>query len=86
MDPFRGDVFVYCSKRRDRIRYIYWNNDGFNVVSRRKENGGYPWPQQKFGAVISVTGKDLELILQSGKSPSTSSTANWNNLVLPCGN
>jgi transposase len=64
MNPFSGEVFVYCGKRYDRVRYIYWDGGGFNVITRRCESGTYPWPPSKIGEVICATDKDLDLILR----------------------
>ena len=63
MNPYDGRVFVFCGKTRDKIRYIYWDGNGFNVTSRRREAGTYPWPSPKYGNTMPISGADLELIL-----------------------
>jgi transposase len=69
MNPFEGNIFAFCGKNRDKIRYIYWDGSGFNVVMRERAKGTYPWPPPKLGAVISVTPEDFEIILRGERDP-----------------
>ena len=43
-DPFSGSLFVFRSKRRDRIKLLYWDNDGWMIWMKRLERGTYEFP------------------------------------------
>ena len=43
-DPFSGSLFVFRSKRRDRIKLLYWDTDGFMLWTKRLERGIYEFP------------------------------------------
>jgi transposase len=49
-DPFGGHLFVFFSKRCDRVRIVYWDRDGFASWTKRLEKG-------RFKPVFSVDGQ-----------------------------
>ncbi len=71
LDAFAGHLVVFASRRRDRIKILYWDRDGFAIWSKRLEEGTYAIPfsdgdeehrreitAQELGALLS--GIDLE--------------------------
>ncbi len=43
-DPLSGHVFVFRNKRGDRVKLLYWDEDGFVIVYKRLERGTFRWP------------------------------------------
>lgn len=50
-DPYCGDVFVFRSKRKDRLKLLVWDGSGLILATKWLEDGGFPWPPVRDGAV-----------------------------------
>ena len=43
-DPFSGTVFVFRSKRTDRVKILVWDGSGLVLYWKRLEQGAFRWP------------------------------------------
>jgi transposase len=43
MNPLNGHLFVFFSKRRDRMKILAWDVDGFILYYKRLEQGSFSW-------------------------------------------
>src|ERR1700710_1500551 len=50
-DPFSGTVYVFRSKRADRIKLIFWDGTGVCLFAKRLEDGKVQWPRIGGGGV-----------------------------------
>lgn len=59
-DPLSGDIFIFLSKQRNKIKLLHWQNDGFVIYSKRLEKGTFELPKNNS---IEITAHQLQFIL-----------------------
>ncbi len=62
-DPFSGAVYVFRSKRADRVKLVFWDGSGVVLVAKRLEEGRFCWPMIENG-VVRLTAAQLSALLE----------------------
>lgn len=61
-DPLSGHFFVFANRKRNRIKILYCDRDGYAIWMKRLEKGSYAWPAP--GAkCLEWTGAELAPVL-----------------------
>ena len=47
LDIFSGHLFVFCNRRRNMIRILYWRHNGFCLWTKRLEDQRFYWPERR---------------------------------------
>jgi hypothetical protein len=64
MNPLSGHIFVFLSKRRDRIKLLFWDSNGFALYYKRLERGTYSWIRElDLDAGGEILASDFAMIL-----------------------
>jgi transposase len=62
-DPLSGHLFIFFSKRRERIRVVYWDRNGFATWTKRLESGRFRPNFSADGRLTSMPVEAAELAL-----------------------
>ena len=62
-DPFAAAVYVFCNRRRDRIKLLGWERNGFWLLHKRLEKERFVWPREN-KEVIELTVQQLHWLLE----------------------
>ena len=53
LDPFDKDtLFLFCGRRKDRIKGLLWEGDGFLLLYKRLTTGAFSWPRTSEEALL----------------------------------
>ena len=64
MNPLSGDVFIFLNRKRDRLKVLAWEGDGYSIYYKRLESGTYELPNSVANSdSISLSGQELQLLL-----------------------
>jgi transposase len=63
-DPLSGHLFVFASRRCDRLKILTWDRDGYVLWYKRLEAGVFKLPRVKEGArSVELRASELAMIL-----------------------
>jgi transposase len=65
LDPFGEALFVFCNKRRDRLKILEWDGNGFWLHSKRLERGRFRWPAADAEKTMTLSERELAHLLES---------------------
>lgn len=62
LDPFAPAVYVFSNRRRDRIKLLLWERNGYWLLLKRLEADRFVWPKE--AAVVELTVEQLHWLLE----------------------
>ena len=63
LDPFSGQVYLFCGGRKDRFKALYWDGQGFWLLYKRFENGKLTWPNNE-EEVKALTSEQVDWLMK----------------------
>jgi transposase len=61
---FDEGLFVFCNKKRDKLKVLYWDKTGFCLWHKRLEKDKFIWPRKHSDEVIAWNSEQLNWLLR----------------------
>ena len=62
-NPFSGDIYIFRTRKGDRIKIVTWDGTGLWLHHKRLETGPFAWPAVKDGVIV-LTAAQLAMLLE----------------------
>jgi len=62
-EPFSGNVYLFCSRRRRLLKALWWERNGFWLAQKRLERDKFPWPETEEEA-REISAEELSMLLR----------------------
>ncbi len=62
LDPMSSHLFAFCNRKRDMVKILYWDRNGFCLWHKRLEKDRFRWPQT-VDDLLCVQGHELGWLL-----------------------
>lgn len=85
-DPLSGHLFIFFSKRCDRVRIVYWDRNGYAMWTKRLEKGRFRpttfWKDGRLSSV-SIEAAELALVVEGIELAGARRRPRWQPAALP---
>ena len=63
LDPFEATLFVFINRRRNKIKILYWEKNGFCLWYKSLQKQRFKWPSNHDSATITLNGEQLNWLI-----------------------
>lgn len=62
-NPFAGALYAFTNRQRNKIKCLYWENNGFVLYYKALAEERFHWPKTGEGEVMALSGQQINWLL-----------------------
>ena len=62
LNPFSGHLFVFCNRKKNMLKILYWERNGFCLWHKRLEKHSFKWPSSK-EEILTIGKRELTWLM-----------------------
>jgi transposase len=63
LNPFAPHLFAFCNRKRNKLKLLYWERNGFVLWYKALQKDRFPWPLERGRGSVELTGRELNWLL-----------------------
>ena len=63
LDPFSRNLYVFCNRKRDKIKILEWDTSGFCLHYKRLERDKFRWPNEICSTHVAIDERSFRWLL-----------------------
>ena len=63
MDPYSNAIYLFCGRKNNTLKALYFDRDGFCLLQKRLDNGRFQWPRNP-SEVKSLTRQEFRWLME----------------------
>lgn len=63
LNPFDPALYVFINRKRDKLKILLWENNGFVLWYKRLEQERFKWPTGHTASTITLNGQELNWLI-----------------------
>lgn len=63
MDPYSNALFLFCGRKTDRLKALYYDKTGFTLLYKVLDSGRFQWPRNA-SEVRALTRQEYRWLLE----------------------
>lgn len=63
LDPFEHTLYVFVNRKRDKLKILLWEKNGFVLWYKRLEKQRFKWPAGHASKTLTLNGQELNWLI-----------------------
>jgi len=63
LNPFESALYVFINRKRDKLKILYWEKNGFCLWYKSLQQERFKWPSSGVGLTVTLSSEELNRLI-----------------------